>query len=70
MVQPRLPSFDGPDRDSLLAQLRAEHRALETRLAELERHLSLTAEEQLERATLKKRKLLTKDRISRLDRPS
>jgi len=46
--------------------LEAEHLALETRLAELDRHLSLTAEEQLERAKLKKLKLATKDRIARL----
>jgi len=47
-------------------ELEAEHLAIETRLAELDRHLSLTAEEQLERARLKKLKLATKDRIARL----
>jgi len=46
--------------------LEAEHLALETRLAELERHLSLTSEEQIERARLKKLKLAMKDRIARL----
>jgi uncharacterized protein len=46
--------------------LEAEHLALEARLAELDRHISLTPEEQLERARLKKLKLATKDRIARL----
>jgi hypothetical protein len=32
-------------------------------LAELDRHLSLTPEEQVERAQLKKEKLRTKDRL-------
>lgn len=57
-----------PNRESELAQLHAEHRALEQRLAELESHISLTAEEQIERARLKKLKLWTKDRIQRLAR--
>jgi len=46
--------------------LEAEHLALETRLAELDRHLSLTAEEQLEWSRLKKLKLAMKDRLARL----
>ncbi len=63
-MQPRLPS-SGESSDRLL-QLRAEHRALEARIAELDRHLSLTPEEQVERARLKKLKLATKDAITRL----
>lgn len=56
------------DRDTRLLELRAEHKALELRLAQLDRHLSLSASEQLERARLKKLKLATKDEITRLDR--
>ena len=52
--------------DETRSALEAEHLALETRLAELDRHLSLTAEEQVERAQLKKLKLAMKDRIARL----
>jgi len=48
-----------------IEQLRAEHRAIELRLAELDRHLALTAEEQLERARLKKLRLQMKDRMAR-----
>jgi len=48
-----------------LEQLQQEHRALEMRLAELDRHLTLTSEEQAERARLKKLKLVMKDKIAR-----
>ena len=47
-------------------ELRNRHGEIERRLAELERHLSLTSDEQLERARLKKEKLRTKDRIALL----
>jgi uncharacterized protein YdcH (DUF465 family) len=47
-------------------ELRERHGEIERRLAELERHLSLTSDEQLERARLKKEKLRTKDRIALL----
>jgi hypothetical protein len=46
-----------------LVELRERHSQLERRLSELDRHLSLTPDEQLERARLKKEKLRTKDRI-------
>jgi hypothetical protein len=46
-----------------LDQLRAEHAELELRLQELEHHLSLTPDEQLERARIKKAKLQLKDTI-------
>lgn len=46
--------------------LRAEHASLERRLAEIEGHLYLSAEAQLERARLKKQKLLIKDRLAAL----
>jgi len=57
------PRAASPDKE--IEQLKAEHRAIELRLAELDRHLALTAEEQLERARLKKLKLQTKDRLAR-----
>lgn len=59
--------FAAPDPTALEA-LRVEHQMLEQRLAELDRHVALTAAEQIERAELKKRKLATKDRIARLTR--
>ena len=40
-----------------MVQLKERHDELEKRLAELERHLSLTRDEQLERSRLKKEKL-------------
>jgi hypothetical protein len=54
------------DFDEALEQLRAEHRALELRLAELDGHLSLSQAEQVERAELKKLKLKKKELIVRL----
>ena len=44
-------------------QLTDQHRALKLRLRELDRRLSLTSAERVERAQIKKMKLLTKDRI-------
>lgn len=49
-------------------ELTAEHRRLELRLAELEHHLSLSPDEQRERADLKKQKLHLKDLLLALDR--
>ncbi len=49
-----------------VVELRKRHGEIERRLAELERHLSLTSDEQIERARLKKEKLRTKDRIALL----
>ena len=46
--------------------LRSQHQFLESRLAVLERQLSLTSKEQTERARLKKEKLAIKDRIQLL----
>ena len=48
----------------LLEQLKSEHARLKARLTELEGHVSLTADEQVERVRLKKLKLATKDRIA------
>lgn len=49
-----------------MVQLKERHGAIERRLAELDRHLSLTPAEQVERAQLKKEKLRTKDRLALL----
>ena len=49
-----------------MVQLRERHGEIERRLTELERHLSLSPDEQLERARLKKEKLRTKDRLALL----
>jgi uncharacterized protein YdcH (DUF465 family) len=49
-----------------LDALVAEHQRLDTRLRQLESQRSLTAAEQVEYGTLKKQKLLAKDRIARL----
>ncbi|MCA9674817.1 MAG: YdcH family protein [Kofleriaceae bacterium] len=54
------------DREAQLAELTEEHRRLDDQVRELERRMALTPAEQLEYSRLKKRKLLTKDRISRL----
>ena len=50
----------------LMVRLKERHGELERRLAELERHLSLTPDEQIERSRLKKEKLRTKDELQRL----
>ena len=49
-----------------VVELRERHGEIERRLAELERHLSLTSDEQIERARLKKEKLRTQDHIALL----
>jgi uncharacterized protein YdcH (DUF465 family) len=49
------------DVDAQLTALRDEHAKLELRLRELDRHLSLSPDEQAERANLKKAKLQLKD---------
>lgn len=46
-----------------MAGLQERHRTLEQRLVALDRHLSLTPDEQVERARLKKEKLRIKDRM-------
>ena len=53
-------------KESLLAELTAEHRRLDEQVQVLERRRSLTPLEQAEISRLKKQKLLTKDRIARL----
>ena len=53
-------------KETLLAELTAEHRRLDEQLQQLEKRRSLTPNEQAEISRLKKQKLLTKDRIARL----
>ena len=53
-------------KESLLAELTAEHRRLDDEVKVLERRRSLTPAEQAEISRLKKQKLLTKVRIARL----
>jgi uncharacterized protein YdcH (DUF465 family) len=66
-VGPTVDRADGGGAESEQAlRLRQRHDELERRLAELERHLSLTPEEQIERSQLKKEKLRTKDELQRL----
>ena len=52
--------------ETLLADLKAEHRRLDEQVQALERRRALTPAEQVEMSRLKKQKLLTKDRIARL----
>jgi uncharacterized protein YdcH (DUF465 family) len=54
------------ERKTRMEYLRAEHAKLESRLKELERHLSLSPEEQRERVNLKKTKLQLKDTLRSL----
>jgi hypothetical protein len=55
--------LDAPVSSDELDGLKQRHQDLERRLTTLDRHLSLTSQEQTERALLKKEKLLVKDRI-------
>jgi uncharacterized protein YdcH (DUF465 family) len=59
-------TIEAVDKESLLAELTAEHRRLDEQLQQLERRRALTPAEREEIARLKKQKLLTKDRIARL----
>ena len=54
------------DNERLLAELVTEHRRIDERIKHLAEQRSLTSSEQVEIQRLKKQKLLTKDRISRL----
>jgi uncharacterized protein YdcH (DUF465 family) len=61
-----LSTLTEASKESLLAELTAEHRRLDEQVQQLERRRSLTPTEQAEMSRLKKQKLLTKDRIARL----
>jgi hypothetical protein len=52
--------------DTTLDQLRTKHGSLDARLQQLDRHRSLSPEEQYEVQIIKKRKLALKDRIESL----
>lgn len=56
-------SADVPAGGDSVEELRQRHRELDQQLAVLDRRLSLTAAEQIERVRLKKEKLLIKDRL-------
>ena len=53
-------------KETLIAELTAEHRRLDEALQQLERRRALSPNERAEISRLKKQKLLTKDRIARL----
>ncbi|MCG8417407.1 MAG: YdcH family protein [Proteobacteria bacterium] len=61
----QVASFDRPKQEEI-TRLTDEHRALKARLRELDKHISLTSAEQVERAQLKKMKLRTKEKLLRL----
>jgi uncharacterized protein YdcH (DUF465 family) len=56
----------GDEAGAEMSKLKARRDEIEKRLSELERHLSLTPDEQVERSQLKKEKLRTKDRLTLL----
>jgi len=56
----------GAEAEGEVGKLKARHDEIEKRLSELERHLSLTPDEQVERSQLKKEKLRAKDRLALL----
>lgn len=56
----------GLDTQVQIDRLTVQHKALKMRLKQLDKQLSLTSAERVERTQLKKLKLLTKDRIHTL----
>ena len=62
----KLPTLSPQETQARLEVLRSTHADLEQRLKELDRHLSLSPNEQTERANIKKAKLQIKDDILRL----
>jgi len=66
MEKIRVASEQGMGERSEIHRLKARHDEIEKRLSELERHLSLTPDEQIERSQLKKEKLRAKDRLALL----
>ena len=57
-----------PDTDSQIARLEYRHSDLAARIAEIDRHAFLSAQEQLRVSELKKEKLATKDALMGLRR--
>jgi hypothetical protein len=75
MTPPTAPSLRPveapPDRAALkseLQRLRHEHGELKARLSELNSRLYLSSDDEVERKTIQKLKLRTKDRIAALER--
>jgi uncharacterized protein YdcH (DUF465 family) len=66
MEKIRVASETGAGTEMEMESLKARHDEIEKRLSELERHLSLTPDEQIERSQLKKEKLRAKDRLAQL----
>ena len=66
MEKIRVASEAGAGTELEVESLKARHDEIEKRLSDLERHLSLTPDEQIERSQLKKEKLRTKDRLAQL----
>ena len=66
MEKIRVASEAGAGTELEVENLKARHDEIEKRLSDLERHLSLTPDEQIERSQLKKEKLRTKDRLAQL----
>jgi hypothetical protein len=63
MMKAAAPVLEGLAVEHEMGELTARHQDLERQLAALERHLALSAEEQLLRTRLKKEKLRLKDRL-------
>jgi hypothetical protein len=63
MVKAAAAADDGLVGADEMGELMARHQDLERQLAALDRHLALSAEEQLQRTRLKKEKLRLKDRL-------
>jgi uncharacterized protein YdcH (DUF465 family) len=59
-------TVDLASKQDQMDELLAEHRVLQTRLRELDRHISLTSAERVEYAQLKKLELQAKDRMRTL----
>ncbi len=66
MARPQSRAID-PEKE--LVRLEKKHQRLKSRVAALEAQVSLTQEEQLELAKLKKQKLATKDALKGLASP-
>ncbi|MFU8803785.1 MAG: DUF465 domain-containing protein [Bradymonadaceae bacterium] len=62
-----LAHVETPSRFEALEYLRTQHKMLDKRLHELDRHRSLSPEEQYEMQLIKKRKLFLKDRMRSLE---
>jgi hypothetical protein len=63
MMKAAATAHDGLAVQDEMGELTARHQDLERQLAALDRHLALSAEEQLQRTRLKKEKLRLKDRL-------